>query len=272
MHSKIAVQVIGFLFFLSAHAADAQQPAASLGLTLQSLEAPSTQECDGVLRVATDSGAVASLQRDHSIIDSERKSITGVALNNRSEASCLRGQTGSTDIIGVGKSIYPIERVGVIARSVIFPSVLNHGQGLLDTPYPNASTYCLDVANYSGLVTGLIWSMDRQLVEDYDLHHLIDQARMVAFTCVGLFTPTELLKQRIDRQVRQALPIQLVTTQGPIEVQIANFDTAPAASPETEEETPTVSMEDARKAVAAQIEYIQKMIRFAQTAESKQNE
>jgi hypothetical protein len=30
-------------------------------------------------------------------------------------------------------SIYPIEKVGVIARSVTFPSVLNRGQAIIDT-------------------------------------------------------------------------------------------------------------------------------------------
>jgi len=45
-----------------------------------------------------------------------------------------------------------------------------------------------------------------------------------------------------------------------------------AASPEIEEKTPAVSMEDAKKAVVAQIEQIQEMTRFAQTVKSKQNE
>jgi len=56
----------------------------------------------------------------------------------------------------VVESIYPIENVGVIARSVTFPQVLKQGQTIIDAKYPNASILCLDVANYSGLVTGLI--------------------------------------------------------------------------------------------------------------------
>jgi len=66
----------------------------------------------------------------------------------------------------VVKSIYPIEKAGVIARSVTFPQVLRQGQTIIDAKYPNASILCMDVANYSGLVTGLIWSMDRELVEE----------------------------------------------------------------------------------------------------------
>ena len=140
------------------------------------------------------------------------------------------------------KSIYPIERVGVIARSATFPSVLNLGQAIIDTKYPNASLLCMDVANYSGLATGLIWSMDRELVEEYGLQHLIDLASMALFTCVGMFMPPQFANRVI------------------------------AASPEIKEKTPAVSMEDAKKAVVAQIEKIQEMIRFAQTVKSKPNE
>ena len=80
----------------------------------------------------------------------------------------------------VVKSIYPIEKVGVVARSMTFPSVLNQGQAIIDSKYPNASILCLDVANYSGLVTALIWSMDRELVEEHGLQYLIDRANVVA--------------------------------------------------------------------------------------------
>jgi hypothetical protein len=140
----------------------------------------------------------------------------------------------------VVKSIYPIEKVGVIARSVTFPSVLNQGQAIIDTKYPNASIFCMDVANYSGSVTGLIWSMDRALVEEYGLQHLIDRASMAFYICVGMFIPA----------------------------QVANI----AASTEIEEKTPTVSTEDASKVVVPQIEKIQEMIRFAETVRSKLNE
>ena len=99
----------------------------------------------------------------------------------------------------VVKSIYPIEKVGVIARSVTFPNVLNQGQAIIDTKYPNGSI-CLDVAYYSGLVTGLIWSMDRELVEEYDLQYLIDQASMVEFTCELMFMPRELLKKKLSNK------------------------------------------------------------------------
>jgi hypothetical protein len=271
MDTKIAVVVLAFLVFLSAHVADAQQPAASLGLTLQSPEIRSTQECDEAFLVAANSGAQAFNQRDHPVIGNERKRITGLALKNRLEASCLTGPTRLTHI-GAAKSIYPTEKVGVIARSVIFPSVLNQGQGIIDTQYPNASIFCLDVANYSGMVTGLIWSMDRELVEEYDLQYLIDRARMAAFTCVGMFMPPEPLKNRVDQQMRQGLPKEYATTKKNVEVQIANLDAELAASPGIEEKTPAVSMEDAKKAVVAQIEKIQEMIRFAQTAESKEIE
>jgi hypothetical protein len=144
----------------------------------------------------------------------------------------------------VVKSIYPIEKVGVIARSVTFPQVLNQGQAIIDAKYPNASILCMDVANYSGLVTGLIWSMDRQLVEEYGLHYSIDSASVAFFTCVDMFMAP----------------------------QVANPDRVIAASREIEEKTPAVSMGDAKKAVVAQVEKIQEMIRFAQTVKSKQNE
>jgi hypothetical protein len=144
----------------------------------------------------------------------------------------------------VVESIYPIENVRVIARSVTFPQVLNQGQAIINTEYPNASILCMEVANYSGLVTGLIWSMDRATVEEYALQHLIDRASMAFYTCVTMFMPA----------------------------QVANPDRVIAASPEIEEKTPAVNTEDAKKAVVAQIEKIQGVIRFAQTVESKQGE
>ena len=142
------------------------------------------------------------------------------------------------------QSIYPIEKVGVIARSVTFPQVLKQGQAIIDAKYPNASILCIDVANYSGLVTGLIWSMDRALVEEYRLQYLIDWADMAVFICVDMFMPP----------------------------QVANPDRLIAASPEMEEKTPAVNVDDVKKAVVAQIEKIQGTLRFAQTVKSKQSE
>ena len=144
----------------------------------------------------------------------------------------------------VVQTIYPIEKVGIIARSVTFPQVLNQGQAIIGTEYPNASLLCMDVANYSGLVTGLIWSMDRELVEEYALQYLIDRASITFFTCLGIFVPPH----------------------------VVNPDRVIAASVQIEEKTPAMSMEDAKKAVVAQIEKIQEIIRFAQTVKSKQNE
>jgi hypothetical protein len=172
----------------------------------------------------------------------------------------------------VVKSIYPIEKVGVIARSVTFPSVLNQGQAIIDNKYPNASILCMDVANYSGLVNGLIWSMDRELVEEHELQYLIDQANMAFYTCVGMFIPPELLTKIVKQQVGQGLPEEHATTQDNVEVPVADPDAAIAASLEIEEKTPALTMEDAKKAVVAQIEKIQEVIRFAQTVKSKQNE
>ncbi|HEV8722480.1 MAG TPA: hypothetical protein VGW77_17830 [Candidatus Binatia bacterium] len=51
-----------------------------------------------------------------------------------------------------------------------------------------------------------------------------------------------------------------------------NPDAAIAASPEIEEKTPAVSMEDAKEAVVAQIEKIQEILRFARTVKSKQDD
>jgi hypothetical protein len=91
----------------------------------------------------------------------------------------------------VVESIYPIEKVGVIARSVTFPQVLEQGQAIIETKYPNAPILCVDVANYSGLVTGLIWSMDRALVEEYALQHLIDRVRHdVCYLRSYVYTPS----------------------------------------------------------------------------------
>jgi hypothetical protein len=45
-----------------------------------------------------------------------------------------------------------------------------------------------------------------------------------------------------------------------------------SASPEIKEKTPALSIEDARKAVVAQIDNIQGIIRFAQTVKSNQTE
>jgi hypothetical protein len=159
------------------------------------------------------------------------------------------------------KSIYPIEKVGVIARSVTFPQVLDQGRAIIDRRYPNASLLCMDVAYYTGLVTGLIWSMDRELVEEHRLHYLIDQASMAFFSCAIRFMP-----------IRRGLPEEHVTTEDTGKVQVANADSAIAASPEMEEKTPVVSMEDVKMAVVPQIEKIQEVIRFAQTVKSKQKE
>jgi hypothetical protein len=144
----------------------------------------------------------------------------------------------------VVESIFPIEKVGVIARSVTFPEVLNYGQAIIDAKYPNASILCMDVANYSGLVTGLIWSMDRALVEEYGLQHLIDRGSMMFFSCVRMFIPP----------------------------QAANPRRVMAAPSEIEEKTPAVSTEDVKEAVVSKIEGIQEIIRFAQTVKSKQSE
>ena len=271
MHTKIAVLVCAFLVFLSAHVADAQQPAASRRVTLESLELGSTKDFDDACQVATDSGAQAYIQRDHPIIGNGRKLISGLALKNQLDASYLPGRTGST-YTGVVKSIYPIERVGVIARSVTFPQVLNQGQRIIDARYPNASMLCLDVANYSGLVTGLIWSMDRDLVEEHDLQYLIDRASAAEFICISMFLSFELLKKLVEQTVGRSLRDEPATPQAHVEGEVTDPDAAIAASPQIEEKTPAVSMEDAKKAVAAQIEKIQEMIRFAQTVTSKQNE
>lgn len=163
--------------------------------------------------------------------------------------------TRSTEIEGPGhppeehvkpvvESIYPIEKVGVIARSVTFPQVLSQGQTIINAKYRNASILCMDVADYSRLVTGLIWSMDRATVEEHRLQYLIDWADMAFLTCADIFIPP----------------------------QVANPGRVIAASPEIKEKTPALSMEDARKAVVAQIEKIQGVLRFAQTVKSKQSE
>lgn len=161
----------------------------------------------------------------------------------------------------VVKSTYPIERVGVIARSVTFPAVLNQGQGIIDTKYPNASILCMDFANYLGSVTGLIWSMDRALVEEYGLQYLIDRANRAIFPCAAMLMPSA-----------QGLPEQHATNQGRVDVLFANLGGAIAVSSEIKEKAPAVSMEDAKKAVLPQIEKIQEVIRFAQTVKSKQGE
>ena len=72
---------------------------------------------------------------------------------------------------------------------------------------------------YSGLVTGLVWSMDRALVEEYGLQYLIDRADMTFFSCVRMFMPPQVVNPR--RVI--------------------------AAPTEIEEKTPTVSTEDAKK-------------------------
>jgi len=178
------------------------------------------------------------------------------------------GGDHTTDI-GIATSIFPIEKAGVVARSVTFPAVLNQGQGIIDTKYLNATLLCLDVAYYSGSVTGLIWSMDRELVEEYDLQHVIDRASIVVFTCAALFTPPEVLKNRVEQQIGWGLSNEHAATQSIIEVRFINSGAALAVSSEIDEKTPAVSMENAKKEVLAQIEKIQEIIRFAQTVELK---
>jgi hypothetical protein len=155
-------------------------------------------------------------------------------------------------ITQIVKYRYPVEKVGVVARSVTFPAVLDQGQEIIDSTYPNATILCMDVANYAGLVTGLIWSMDRELVEEHGLQHLIDQASTVLFTCVFMFMPGP--------------------TQDSCEAKVAYPHAIIAVTVETKEITPTVSIESAKKAVATQIEHIQKILKFAQTVRSKESE
>jgi hypothetical protein len=57
-----------------------------------------------------------------------------------------------------------------------------------------------------------------------------------------------------------------------LKFRLLNPDAAIAASPEIEEKTPAVSMEDAKEAVVAQIEKIQEILRFARTVKSKQDD
>jgi hypothetical protein len=257
MNTKIAVLVSAFLVFLSACVT--AKPAALPGLMLESLEVRSAQDSDDPFRV-TASCAEVFVQRDHLIIGNEWKPVTGLS-KIRWEGSCLMEQTA---FMHLPKSIYPIEKVGVIARSVTFPSVLDHGQAIIDTKYPNVSIFCMNVANYSGLVTGLIWSMDRELVEEYGLQDLIDRATMVIFPCALMFLSPEVVKQ----QTRQGLAEEHATTR----VQIGNPDGANAASRELNEKTPAMRFEDAQKIVVTQIEKIQVIIRFAETVKSKQDE
>lgn len=160
----------------------------------------------------------------------------------------------------------------MIARSVTFPNVLNLGQAIIDIRYPNASILCLEVAHYSGLAIGLIWSMDRELVEEYDLHDLIDLAGGAVITCELMFMPHELLEKKVERQLGRGLPEEHATTQDNVEIQVVNLGAAHAALPAIEEKTPAVSMEDAIEAVVGQIEEMQAIIRFAQTVKSMRSE
>jgi hypothetical protein len=154
-------------------------------------------------------------------------------------------------------SIYPIERVGVIARSVTFPQVLDQGQAIIDAEYPNASTLCMDVANYSGLVTGLIWAMDRGLVEEYGLQFLIDRATMANFPCALLFMP-----EPFEELIRPGLPGEHVTAGG-FEVQVTRD-----GAPEEKVTTRLVNIGDLKRAIVPEIKKVQEMVRCAQTVKS----
>jgi hypothetical protein len=87
-----------------------------------------------------------------------------------------------------------------------------------------------------------------------------------------MFIPIELLNKSVEQHKVRVLAEEPASTQKTTEVQRAGLDSAAAASPKTEEDTPAVSLEAAKKAVVAQIESIQAMIRFAQTVESKQDD
>jgi hypothetical protein len=151
-------------------------------------------------------------------------------------------------------SIYPIERVGVIARSVTIPQVLDQGQAIRGAEYPNASTLCMDVANYSGLVTGLIWSMDRELVEEYGLQFLIDRATMANVPCALLFMP-----EPFEESIRPGLPGEHVTAGG-FEVQVTRD-----GAPEEKITARLVNIRDLKRVIVPEI---QEMVRFAQTVKS----
>jgi hypothetical protein len=116
----------------------------------------------------------------------------------------------------------------------------------------------MDVANYSGLVTGLIWSMDRELVEEYGLQFLIDRATMANFPCALLFMP-----EPFEESIRPGLPGEHVTASG-FEVQV----TGDGAS-EEKVTARLVNIGDLKRVIVPEIKKIQEMVRFAQTVKSK---
>lgn len=78
---------------------------------------------------------------------------------------------------------YEREMVEVIARNITFPHVIKQGEYLLSGEFPIAEILCLGTAYYAGNVQGLIWAMDRDTVEEHNLHWAIDAAQDLVEPC-----------------------------------------------------------------------------------------
>lgn len=97
---------------------------------------------------------------------------------------------------------YDLERVEVLARSVIFPPVINQGQDMMRVNYPSDAILCLDAAYYAGRVQGLIWAMDRDTVEEHALYSTIDDATELFQSCLKILFRAAVADQDTNAKIR----------------------------------------------------------------------
>jgi hypothetical protein len=79
------------------------------------------------------------------------------------------------------------ERVEVLPRSITFPAVINQGEFIISSEFPNTAILCSVASYYAGRVQGLIWAMDRDTVMEHALQWTIDAAGDLFDTCMHVF-------------------------------------------------------------------------------------
>ena len=102
------------------------------------------------------------------------------------------------------------EKVEVLARSVTFPGVLQHGELLINVDFPTTTLLCFEVGYYAGQAGGLILAMDRDTVIEQRLYWIIDAADDLFYWCEAyLYLQAFTDKRGNDRNQRREIKERL---------------------------------------------------------------
>ena len=102
------------------------------------------------------------------------------------------------------------EKVEVLARSVTFPGVLQHGELLINVDFPTTTLLCFEVGYYAGQAGGLILAMDRDTVIEQRLYWIIDAADDLFYWCEAyLYLQAFTDKRGNDRNQRRKIKERL---------------------------------------------------------------